>query len=85
MPIINIKSKVGDFTQFAISMNQLLDDCKSFIPQDVPNSFYHYTSLEGLRGIVTNKNHWFTDYRFLNDPDEGSVVHEVFTDVANDM
>lgn len=40
--------------------------------QSRPNwgSLYHYTTLEGLKGIVENKSLRLTDYRFLNDPQE---------------
>lgn len=31
---------------------------------------YHYTDLNGLRGILQSGRVWFTDYRHLNDPSE---------------
>ena len=33
-------------------------------------SLYHYTTMEGLKGIVENRSLRLTDYRFLNDPQE---------------
>lgn len=31
---------------------------------------YHYTSFEGLKGILSSKRLWLTDFRHLNDPSE---------------
>lgn len=39
---------------------------------------YHYTSLEALKSIVENKTIRFTDYRFLNDPDELNIALDNF-------
>lgn len=39
---------------------------------------YHYTSIEGLKGIVENKTIRLTDYRFLNDPRELYLAVESF-------
>lgn len=33
-------------------------------------TLYHYTSADGLKGIIENKTLRFSDYRFLNDIDE---------------
>lgn len=33
-------------------------------------SIYHYTSLQGLKGILEEKVIWLTHYKFLNDPNE---------------
>lgn len=35
-----------------------------------PNTLYHYTSAEGLIGILTSKNIWLTDLRYMNDASE---------------
>lgn len=31
---------------------------------------YHYTTLQGLKGILESQEMWFTDYGYLNDSDE---------------
>lgn len=31
---------------------------------------FHYTSIEGMKSIISNNNLWATDYRFLNDAQE---------------
>lgn len=33
-------------------------------PEEKTTKFYHYTSVQGLEGIVSNANLWATDYRF---------------------
>ena len=33
-------------------------------------SIYHYTSIQGLKGILESKSLWLTHYKFLNDPNE---------------
>jgi len=37
---------------------------------------YHYTDAAGLLGIIQNNRLWATDFRFLNDPSEGSFLPE---------
>ncbi|KHT63235.1 hypothetical protein RJ45_12510 [Photobacterium gaetbulicola] len=34
------------------------------------NTLFHYTSTDGLFGVMLNKEIWFTDYQFLNDKGE---------------
>ncbi len=36
----------------------------------IPNVFYHYTSAEGLLGILTSKSLWMTELRYMNDMSE---------------
>ncbi|MET0400520.1 MAG: DUF2971 domain-containing protein [Longimicrobiaceae bacterium] len=35
--------------------------------QHLPGVLYHYTSAEGLIGVVSSKSLWLTDLRFMND------------------
>lgn len=42
---------------------------------------YHYTSAEGLMGILGGEA-WVTERHFLNDPSEFSVATDVFLEVA---
>jgi hypothetical protein len=35
-----------------------------------PRELYHYTGLDGLVGIVTDRAIWATDARYLNDASE---------------
>jgi hypothetical protein len=38
--------------------------------EDFPATLYHYTSVDGLLGILRSKRIWATDIRFLNDRSE---------------
>jgi len=39
------------------------------MPDDKIN-LWHYTTLDGLKGIISNQNLWATDYRYFNDSSE---------------
>lgn len=36
-------------------------------PNSFPSTVYHYTSLEGFVGIVSNRSVWMTEFAYLND------------------
>jgi hypothetical protein len=36
---------------------------------------YHYTDMRGFEGIVKSETIWFTDYQYLNDPNEIDTRH----------
>ncbi len=38
---------------------------------------YHYTSPEGLKGIVEDSAIWFSDMRFLNDASELTYIYQI--------
>jgi len=40
------------------------------ISKPIPNTLWHYTSYDALKGIVSSKKIWATEYRFLNDREE---------------
>lgn len=41
-----------------------------FLDREPPGATYHYTSAQGLLGILSNRSLWLSDCRFLNDADE---------------
>ena len=43
---------------------------KALGSKEPPKLLFHYTSTEGLLGILESKTLWATDFRYLNDPDE---------------
>lgn len=54
-------------------------------------SIYHYTSLEGLKGIIEGNALWLTHYKFLNDPnelvyykkyDENNMIKAIFDKIS---
>lgn len=46
---------------------------KGYLPFQYGSSLYHYTTVEGLFGIVTENAIWASDVRYMNDAEE--VVH----------
>lgn len=53
-----------------------------FLTLTPDSMLYHYTSAEGLVGIL-NGEAWVTERHFLNDPSEFSVATDVFLEVAD--
>ncbi len=49
----------------------------SFDPND-GGTLYHYTTAEGLQGIIKTKSIWASDYRFLNDATEFDYGLSIF-------
>lgn len=45
-------------------------DSDKFIDSKIPELLYHYTNLNGLEGIISNEELWFSDMYFLNDKTE---------------
>src|ERR1035441_9565471 len=46
---------------------------------DVPAVLYHYTTAEGLLGILNEQAFWATDCEFLNDSSEMRYGLQLFT------
>lgn len=53
-------------------------------PKKRRGTVYHYTSPEGLIGIITNKYLFATDLLYLNDAAEGQYALEVLLDVCKE-
>jgi hypothetical protein len=47
---------------------------------DTP-SVFHYTDSAGLLGILSSKSLYATDYRYLNDVSEGSMIRELIVPI----
>ena len=48
--------------------------------QAEPESLYHYTTLEGLLGILEKKKIWATNIRYLNDTKENRIIANLLSD-----
>lgn len=57
----------------------------NLVPSNNPDTVYHYTSLEGLIGIIENRSVWMTDYGYLNDRQELSYGISLLSDSLNKM
>jgi hypothetical protein len=52
----------------------------TFDPND-GGTLYHYTTAEGLQGIIKTKSIWASDYRFLNDATEFDYGLSIFDEI----
>ena len=53
---------------------------RASIRPDTP--LYHYTTIEGLRGILSSGCLWATEYQFLNDQEEFRYVERLIPEVT---
>ena len=51
-------------------LSKHLRDYLDSFDQNPSRSLFHYTSYEGLAGILRTKQLWLSDYKYLNDPSE---------------
>jgi hypothetical protein len=47
--------------------------------RDVPQILYHYTSADGLTGILSSRSLWLTDLRYMNDLSELQYARDLIT------
>lgn len=61
-----------DFNKIGIIDKDLLDKISAeMIPNIISQpSIYHYTSINGIKGILSSKKLWFTHIDYMNDQDE---------------
>lgn len=59
----------------------------AFSPINDDKSFYHYTSPEGLLGILQPDKTllWFSQYNNLNDSSEGTHIVDIYKDTLEDL
>src|SRR4051794_37392114 len=57
----------------------------SLYHEDVPKRLYHYTTLAGLMGIVSDSTLWASDARFLNDSSELSYAAQLIDGVVTEQ
>jgi hypothetical protein len=48
--------------------------------ESIPTTLYHYTTTDGLLGILASEEVWATDIRFLNDTSELVDAIKLFSD-----
>lgn len=60
----------------------------TIFPENCPSRVYHYTSLDGLLGILKSQQIWATDIRYLNDASEDlyatRAIEQVLTEMGTD-
>jgi hypothetical protein len=55
------------------------------LSSELPRCLYHYTTADGIVGIVEAQTIWATDARYLNDTSELSYANDVVQDVAREL
>jgi hypothetical protein len=58
---------------------------KKLITPAPPEILYHYTSIEGLMGILESRSIWLSDYQYLNDRREINHGADIIREVARKM
>ncbi len=51
------------------------------MPKPLPDELYHYTGIQGLKGIVESQTLWATHYKYLNDAEEISHFRDRLPDI----
>lgn len=51
----------------------------------IPDILYHYTDLRGLQGMFSSFKMWLSDAAYMNDPLEGTWVHRIASNLANEV
>lgn len=63
------------------------------MPKPLADELYHYTGIQGLKGIIESQTLWATHYKYLNDAEEvvhfqqrlPSILSPVFTNLSRDF
>lgn len=50
-----------------------------------PEIVYHYTSTNGLTGVITNDELWFSRYDCLNDTEEGTYIYTPYQEAIQEL
>lgn len=58
---------------------------KKLVEITPPEVLYHYTSIDGLMGILSNKSIWLTDYQYLNDMEEIEHGKNIVKNTAKEL
>ncbi len=64
-----------------LEFNTITDELENYLIEKISSykgEIYHYTSPEGLLGILSNKKIWFSNTRFLNDSSENNYIYTLF-------
>jgi hypothetical protein len=59
-----------------IKLNEQYDSLVKAFEDPYPSRIYHYTTGEGLRGIIQNSEIWLTNTAFVNDISEGRALQD---------
>ncbi|WP_176560224.1 DUF2971 domain-containing protein [Brevibacillus dissolubilis] len=74
---------IGDWDMSEKIYEALTHFASELIPQSTSETIYHYTSIDGLLGIVQNKL-WLSNSEFLNDSAELIYTSDLFSQLFRD-
>lgn len=81
-----IERKEGDIWIWSTTAYEGFNEVKESHIDDLERkpkqTLYHYTSTDGLKGILSNKSFWMTDVRYMNDAKELSYAEDI---IANEI
>ena len=63
----------------------VLDPIGELLNRQIPEKLWHYTSVRGFEGIVTSKEIYATDLRFLNDREEFVHARMIANELIEEM
>jgi hypothetical protein len=66
---VNVKLRVPVYDGSELEVSDIFKDTTIF-PDETPRHVYHYTTIEGLKGIVSTGSLFATEITFLNDSSE---------------
>lgn len=64
--------------EVTVAIGRVVDT--QFPSERPPDTLHHYTTLDGLRGILKEKKMWATNAEFMNDRQELRYAHELFNE-----
>ncbi len=81
-PILLLKPTNSTF-EIKETMNKFFIEWLAIHTSPEPKLLYHYTTLEGLKGIIENRSIWFSHISTLNDPLELQYGRQLILEEIN--
>jgi hypothetical protein len=73
---------INQFSEVTSTLKDI--DVGESLDDETPSILYHYTTANGLKGIVESNTIWATHYRFLNDKTEYKYGQQIIENVLNE-
>jgi hypothetical protein len=86
--MVTSAARAGEVVECVVKAGWAVEDkeprpSKSTQEQEEPKLLYHYTTQEGLLGIIEKECIWATHLRYLNDTSEGAIVSHAIWEELN--
>jgi hypothetical protein len=66
-------------------LEETFESMKDFKDLPIPDTLYHYTSINGLEGILKGKQFWVSQFDFLNDRTELYYTYDLCKNIIFEM